>query len=122
MTRVEWDRIAVVLDYGWPGDFDEVASAAYFALLMEQPAAAIEAVRPRAGQTLEGVRCSCRASGFARSVTAGSVPLSFLTLAVNLSRTTHRRCCREKVNRCATERRGEARAAELEAQAQHTGS
>lgn len=43
MTPAEWDRIAVVLDYGWPGDFDEVASAAYFALLMEQPAAAIEA-------------------------------------------------------------------------------
>jgi hypothetical protein len=43
MTRVEWDRIAVVLDYGWPGDFDEVASGAYWAVLGRRPAGDVEA-------------------------------------------------------------------------------
>ena len=76
MIRVEWDRIAVVLDYGWPGDFDEVASAAYFALLMEQPAAAIEAACRRltdAGQRFrptpaELVKAAGRASAGRKQV------------------------------------------------------
>jgi hypothetical protein len=43
MTRAEWDRIAVVLDYGWPGDFDEVASGAYWAVLGRREARDVEA-------------------------------------------------------------------------------
>jgi len=42
MTRQEWNQIAVVLDYGWPGDFDEAASASYYALLKDQTTRRVE--------------------------------------------------------------------------------
>ena len=42
MTRQEWNQIAVVLDYGWPGDFDEAASASYYALLKGQSTKRVE--------------------------------------------------------------------------------
>jgi hypothetical protein len=35
MTRSEFAQVAVVLDQCWPGDFDETAEAAYYALLRD---------------------------------------------------------------------------------------
>jgi hypothetical protein len=35
MTRSEFAQAAVVLDQCWPGDFDETAEAAYYALLRD---------------------------------------------------------------------------------------
>ena len=42
MTRSEFAQAAVVLDQCWPGDFDETAEAAYYALLRDLPAETVE--------------------------------------------------------------------------------
>ena len=42
MTRSEFAQVAVVLDQCWPGDFDETAEAAYYALLRDLPAETVE--------------------------------------------------------------------------------
>lgn len=42
MTRQEWDRIAAVLDNGFPGHFGEAESAAYWLLLGNEPARRVE--------------------------------------------------------------------------------
>lgn len=42
MTRSEWDRIAAVLDNGFPGHFGEAESAAYWLLLGNRPARQVE--------------------------------------------------------------------------------
>lgn len=42
MTRSEWDRIAAVLDNGFPGHFGEAESAAYWLLLGKRPARQVE--------------------------------------------------------------------------------
>lgn len=42
MTRQEWDRIAAVLDNGFPGHFGEAESAAYWLLLGSRPARQVE--------------------------------------------------------------------------------
>lgn len=42
MTRAEWDRIAAVLDNGFPGHFGEAESATYWLLLGRRPARQVE--------------------------------------------------------------------------------
>lgn len=42
MTRSEWDRIAAVLDNGFPGHFGEAESATYWLLLGTRPARQVE--------------------------------------------------------------------------------
>ena len=42
MTRQEWDRIAAVLDNGFPGHFGEAESATYWLLLGSRPARQVE--------------------------------------------------------------------------------
>ena len=42
MTRSEFAQVAVVLDQCWPGDFDETAEAAYYALLRDLPVGTVE--------------------------------------------------------------------------------
>lgn len=42
MTRSEFAQVAVVLDQCWPGDFDETAEAAYFALLQDLKVEVVE--------------------------------------------------------------------------------
>lgn len=42
MTRQEWDRIAAVLDNGFPGHFGEAESAAYWLLLGGRSARQVE--------------------------------------------------------------------------------
>ena len=42
MTRAEWDRIAAVLDNGFPGHFGEAESATYWLLLGTRPARQVE--------------------------------------------------------------------------------
>jgi hypothetical protein len=42
MTRPEWDRIAAVLDNGFPGHFGDAESAAYWLLLGRRSARQVE--------------------------------------------------------------------------------
>lgn len=42
MTRSEFAQAAVVLDQCWPGQFDETAEAAYYALLRDLEAERVE--------------------------------------------------------------------------------
>ena len=42
MTRSEFAQVAVVLDQCWPGDFDETAEAAYYALLRDLTSEQVE--------------------------------------------------------------------------------
>ena len=42
MTRSEFAQAAVVLDQCWPGDFDETAEAAYYALLRDLSSEQVE--------------------------------------------------------------------------------
>lgn len=48
MTRIEWDRIAAVLDNGFPGHFGEAESATYWLLLGRRPARQVEQAVRRA--------------------------------------------------------------------------
>ena len=48
MTRQEWDRIAAVLDNGFPGHFGEAESGAYWLLMGNRPAAQVETAVRRA--------------------------------------------------------------------------
>ena len=51
MTRQEWDRIAAVLDNGFPGHFGEAESATYWLLLGKRPARQVEDAVRRAVDT-----------------------------------------------------------------------
>ena len=42
MTAAEWSELAVLLENGWPGEFDEFREAAYFALLGDFDGAAVQ--------------------------------------------------------------------------------
>jgi hypothetical protein len=53
MTRGEWETIAVALDHLWPGDFTDEDSAAWYLVMRNYPAQAIETAVQQLAAKLE---------------------------------------------------------------------